>query len=157
MAILRWRPLSQGVERWDPFRDLSEIQSEMNRLFDSFFGRPGQGGGPERVWAPAIDMYETRDELVVQVELPGVNEKNVNVSITGDLLTIRGERHAADTANEGAYYRAERWYGKFERTIPLPFRVQVDKVKATFRDGVLSVKVPKAEEIKPREVKIDVM
>ena len=157
MALVRFRPFSSSV---DPFRDVSDIQSEVNRLFDSFFGRPNQvggSGGMERVWAPAVDMYETQDELVVTAELPGLNEKDIHLSITGDMLTLRGERGWNHEVKQESYYRGERWFGKFERTLPLPIPVQADKVKASYRDGVLTVTLPKAEEIKPKEIRIDVV
>jgi len=157
MALVRFRPFSSAV---DPFSGLSDIRSEMNRLFDGFFGRPsqvGQVGGMERVWAPAVDMYETKDELVITAELPGLNEKDIHLSITGDMLTIRGERRWDQEVKQENHYRSERWFGKFERTLPLPIPVQAEKVKASYRDGVLTVTLPKAEEIKPKEIKIDVV
>jgi HSP20 family protein len=153
MAIVRFRPFGTAV---DPFREFGEVQHEMNRLFDNFLGRGSQSGGMERVWAPAVDMYETKDELVVAAELPGLNEKDIHLSITGDMLTLRGERHWNQETKQDTYYRSERWYGKFERTLPLPVPVQADKVKASYREGVLTVKLPKVEEIKPKEIKIDV-
>ena len=153
MAIVRFRPFGNAV---DPFREFCDVQSEMNRLFDTFLGRTGQQGGMERVWAPAVDMYETKDELVVSAELPGLNEKDIHLSINGDMLSVRGERHWNQETKQDTYYRTERWYGKFERTLPLPMPVQADKVKASYRDGVLTVTLPKVEEIKPKEIKIDV-
>jgi HSP20 family protein len=144
------------VDRWDPFLGASDLQTEMNRLFDSFFGRPARVAVLERAWAPPVDMYETADELVMAVELPGVSEKDVSVSITGDVLTLRGDRPATGEVKREEYFRAERWFGRFERTLPLPIPVQVDKVKAAFKDGVLSIRLPKAEEIKPKEIKISV-
>jgi HSP20 family protein len=151
MAIVRFRPSV------DPLRDFSEIQSEMNRLFDGFFGRPSQmQGAMERVWAPALDMYETKDELVVTADLPGLSEKDIHLSITGDMLTLRGERRWDQAVKQESYFRGERWYGRFERAVPLPIPVQADKVKASYRDGVLIIKLPKTEEIKPKEIKIDV-
>jgi len=153
MAIVRFRPYGNVL---DPFRDFSEIQSEMNRLFDSFVGRPGHGGA-ERIWIPGVDMHETPDHLVVTMDLPGLNEKDISLSITGDMLVLRGERRANTEAKQDSYYRGERWVGKFERTLPLPIPVQADQVKASYRDGVLTVSMPKVEEIKPKEIKIDVM
>jgi len=153
MALVRFRPLGTAV---DPFRDVSDIQSEVNRLFDGFFGRPSQVGAMERVWAPAVDMYETKDELVVTAELPGLNEKDIHLSISGDVLTLRGERIWNQEVKQESYYRGERWFGKFERSVPLPMPVQADKVSASYRDGVLTVKLPKVEEIKAKEIKIDV-
>jgi HSP20 family protein len=151
MALIRFRPLPQAL---DVSRELTDIQSQMNRLFDDFLGQPAPP--MERVWAPAVDMYETKNEVVISAELPGLNEKDIHLSITGDLLTIQGERHSRDDVKDASHYRRERWFGKFERTLPLPVPVEAGQVKATYRDGVLTVRLPKVEAIKPREIKIDV-
>jgi HSP20 family protein len=157
MAMERWRPFG-GVDRWEPFRNLVDIQGEVNRLFDSLAGRP-MAGAPAagRPWLPAVDMHETKDDLVLRVEVPGVREKDVAVSITGDLLTIRGERRWDDESKDQKFLHVERVYGQFERMIQLPMAVQADKVKAAYRDGVLEIKLPKAEELKPREIKIEIL
>jgi HSP20 family protein len=152
MAIEMWRPFEVTVER-TPFRNLADLQSERNRMFDGVFDRPVT----ERAWAARCDLWETKDELVVAFDLPGVNEKDVNVSITGDLLTLRGERRRPDGAQDVTYHHVERAHGKFERSIQVPIPVQPDKVKASYRDGVLSVTLPKVEEVKPREIKIDIL
>ena len=155
MAVVRFR---HGGQPMDLARDLGDIQGEMNRLFDTFFGRPSQvGGGMERVWAPAVDTYETKDDVVIVADLPGLNEKDIHLSITGDVLTLRGERPWNDAVRQDNCYRVERWSGKFERSLPLPIPVQTGKVKAAYRDGVLTITLPKAEDIKPKEIKIDVM
>jgi HSP20 family protein len=109
------------------------------------------------MWMPVCDVWETKDDVVISVELPGVNEKDVNVSITGDLLTVKGERRWEQSAKDDSHHRLERAYGKFERTVQLPMPVQADKVTATYRDGILTVRLPKAEEVKPREIKIDIL
>jgi HSP20 family protein len=158
MAMIdRWHPYGTAVERWEPFRNANGIQGEMNRLFDSFFGRPATVAAGERMWAPLADMYETKDDLFVTLELPGVREKDVHVSITGDMLTVKGERRFESDAKDEGYYRLERVYGKFERSVSLPIPVQADKVKATYRDGVLEIRLPKVEEVKPKEIKIDLV
>ena len=155
MAIVRFRPFSQTV---DSFRDFGDMQGEVNRLFDNFLGRPAQQpGSMERVWAPAVDMYETKDALVVAAELPGLDEKDIHLSIIGDVLSVRGERQWNQEVKQESYYRGERWYGKFERSLPLPMPVQADKVTAKYRDGVLTITLPKVEEIRPKEIKIDVL
>jgi HSP20 family protein len=154
MAIVRFRPFGQAVE---PFRDFDDVQTEVNRLFDNFLGRPAQANGMERMWSPAVDMHETKDEVVVHAELPGLNEKDIHLSITGDVLSIRGERRWNEDVKREGYYRGERWYGKFERTLPLPVSVQADKVTAKYREGVLTITLPKVEEIKPKDIKIDVL
>jgi HSP20 family protein len=158
MAMERWRPFGfSTMDRWEPFR-VADIQTEVNRLFDNFFGRPVSGstsGG--RTWVPAVDMYATKDDLVVTLELPGVSEKDVAVSITGDLLTVKGERRFENQVKEQNLLHVERTYGKFERLIQLPMAVQSDRVKATYREGVLEIKLPKTEELKPKEIKIDIL
>jgi HSP20 family protein len=152
MALIRFRPFSQAL---DPSRELTDIQTQMNRLFDNFLGQPVTSGVMERAWAPAVDVYETKDAVVVTAELPGLNEKEIQLAITDDLLTIRGERHWSDEARGASHYRQERWFGKFERVIALPIPVDTGKVKATYRDGVLTVTLPKSDGLKPREIKID--
>ena len=157
MAITRWTPFGT-LERWDPFRGLGDIQNEMNRLFDNFSGRPAQmGAAGERMWLPAVDVRETKDDVVLSFDIPGMTEKDIQLSITGDLLTVKGERRLERDETQDTYHRVERVYGKFERTLQLATPVQTDKVKATYRDGVLEVTLPKVEEVKPREIKIDLM
>jgi HSP20 family protein len=152
LAIMgRWR-----IQRFDPFRELTDMQAEINRAFDAHFGVRLRTPVPERAWAPPLDVYETRDDLVVAVELPGVREKDIQLSMTGDVLSLRGQRGTAVEAREENYHRIERWSGAFERHIQLPVPVQADKIRASYRDGVLEVRLPKLEEVKPREIKIDV-
>ncbi len=153
MALIRFRPLSPVL---DPNLDRADIQTRMSRLFDNFLGQ-SHGAETERRWSPSVDMYETKNEVVISAELlPGLNEKDIRVSVTGDLLTIQGERQGNTDVKDGGHYRRERWFGKFARTLSLPLPVEIDQVKATDRDGILTVKLPKVEEIKPREIKIDV-
>jgi HSP20 family protein len=157
MAMERWRQFG-SADRWEPYR-VVDIQSEVNRLFDNFFGRPATAATPSgRAWVPAVDMHETANDLVLKVEMPGVRDKDVSVSITGDLLTIKGERRwSEDEGRDQKPLHVERVYGQFERVIQLPLAVQGDKVKATYRDGVLEITLPKAESLKPREVTIDIL
>ncbi len=152
MALVRFRSFSD-----DPFREVTDVQGQMNRLFDNLLGRPSPVPGMERMWAPPVDVYETKDELVVAAELPGLNQKDIHLSITGDVLTLKGERQWNPEVEPGSYYRNERWLGRFERTLPLPIPVQAGKVKATYRDGVLTVTLPKADEIKAKEIKIELV
>lgn len=154
--VERWRPFGT-VNGWEPFRNFVDIQGEVNRLLDTFAGRPMAGGPTARTWLPSVDMYETKDDLVLWVELPGVRERDVSVSITGDLLTIKGERRWDDESKDQTFLHVERVYGRFERLIQLPMAVRADKVKANYRDGVLEITLPKAEELKPREIKIDIV
>ena len=138
-----------AMVRWTPFGT--------SDLFDTFFGRPMNTAPVTRAWLPAVDMHETKDDLVLTVEVPGVSEKDVKVTINGDLLSIRGERRLDDEAKERQLLHVERVHGQFERLIQLPMAVQADRVRATYRDGLLQVTLPKAEELKPREVKIDIL
>jgi HSP20 family protein len=130
MAIERWRPFV-SVERWDPFRNMSDMQGEVNRLFDNFLGRPAAPatGSAVRTWAPVLDIHETKDELILNFELAGVTDKDVSLSITGDLLTLKGERTANRDVKDESVYHVERVYGKFERSVQLPMPVQADKLK----------------------------
>jgi HSP20 family protein len=156
MAMERGRPFATLMERGEPVRD---IQNEVNRLFDSFFGRSltSAMGTGSRAWMPIVDMYETKDDLLLNFELPGIREKDVSLSITGDVLTVRGERHFRQELEDERTYHIERAYGKLERSVPLPMPVQADRVTATYRDGLLEVKLPKAEELKSRDIKIDTL
>ncbi len=144
MALIRFRSFPGAL---DPTSELAELHG-------GFFGQPDRSA-IESLWAPAVDMYETQNEVVVSADLPGIEEKDIRVSITGDLLTIQGQRQAKEEVKDGGHYRREQWFGKFERTLTLPMAVETGQVKATYRDGVLSVKLPKAEEIKPKEIKIE--
>jgi len=145
----RWR-----IRGLDPFRELTDMQTEINRAFDAYFGpRPATR---ERTWAPAIDVYETRDDLVVAVELSGVREKDIHLSMAGDVLSLRGQRGGAADAREENYHRIERWSGPFERHVQLPIPVQADRIRASYRDGVLEIRLPKLPEVRPREIKIEV-
>ena len=150
MALIRFRPFAQDLSH-----DLTDIQTQMNRLFDNSVGQPTSYALAERVWAPAADMYETKNEVVITAEVPGLSEKDIHLSITGDLLTIQGERQWIGGVQDASHYRRERWFGKFERTFSLPMPVESGQIKATYRDGVLTVKLPKVEEIKPKEIKIE--
>jgi HSP20 family protein len=147
----RWRSW-----RFDPFRDLTDIQAEINRAFDAYFGVQPRTAAPERAWAPPVDVYETRDDLVVAVELPGVLEKDIHLTMTGDVLSLRGQRGIAAEAREENYHRIERWSGTFERHVQLPIPVQADRIRASYKDGVLEIRLPKLDEVKPREIKIEV-
>lgn len=140
------------MDRWG---NVSDIQTEVNRLFDNFFGRSVSAAGG--AWVPPVDLYETKDDLVVMMEVPGVRDKDVTVSIIGDLLSVKGERRLEHDVKEQQFLHVERVYGKFERLVELPIPVQTDKVKASYRDGVLEIKLPKTEEIKPKEIKVDIL
>jgi len=146
MNLIRWA---------DPRREVVTIQDEVNRLFDSLVNGSQLGGfGESRaLFAPPVDIQETPEEFILRADLPGVSQKDVKVSIMGDTITIRGERKQ-ETRN--GLHRLERAYGTFERSFTLGSAVRSDNIQATYRDGVLEVKVPKAEEAKVREVEVQV-
>ena len=148
MPIIRWTPAAP------PMRDLVTMHEEMNRLFDSAFGRPGVRAAFDFV--PVVDVAETPEQFVLSVDLPGVSQKDVKVHVMGDTITIRGERKQESTENEGSWLRCERTHGSFERSFTLGAPVRADQVKATCKDGVLEVRVPKAEEARLREVEVKV-
>jgi HSP20 family protein len=147
----RWR-----IHLLKPFREPTDLQTEIDDAFNAYFGIRPRTSAPERTWTPPIDVYETRDDLVVAVELPGVREKDIHLSMTGDVLSLRGERGIAAEAREESYHRIERWSGTFERHVQLPIPVQADRIRASYRDGVLEIRLPKLDEVKPREIKIEV-
>ena len=142
-----------NLMRWDPFDDMRGLRQRMDRLFGDFFS--------PRVltWEPAelgfaLDVYETDEALMVKGALPGVRPEEVDISVTGDVLTIKGETKSEEETNDGNYHRRELRYGSFARSIPLPTRVNHDKAEATFENGILTVTLPKAEEVKPKSIKI---
>jgi HSP20 family protein len=143
--------------RWEPVRELNTIQSEMNRLFNTFFDAPtGGNGGTLRRWVPAMDLVETDEEFVLRADLPGLSEKDVQIELEDRVLTISGERRAEHEERNEGYYRVERASGSFSRSLTLPEGIDPDSVKATFDKGVLEVRIPKPEQRKPRRVEISV-
>jgi HSP20 family protein len=140
------------LSRWDPFRDLMSIQSELNRLFGRTYA--GDGGTSVGAWAPAMDIYETQEKFVVHVELPGVEPDSVDVSVEDSTLTVRGERNFYDEVNEDSFHRVERRFGSFMRSLTLPQTADAEHVEASFDKGVLTIEVPKVEQAKPRKIQI---
>jgi HSP20 family protein len=140
-----------SIVRFDPFRDITSFRDDINRLFARSLG---EGVTGTHTWAPAVDVFETKDAVVLKAELPGLTAEDVDVEIDDNVLTVSGERTFKDTVEEGRYYRLERSYGKFSRSLTLPQGITADEVSATFTDGVLEVVVPKAEEVKPRKITI---
>lgn len=141
---------------WRPFRELSTLRDEMDRIFDRFFGEwpslePFRNG-----WTPSVDVSETQDNIVVKGEMPGMDPKDIQISLSDGLLTIKGEKKQEEEEKDENYHLLERRYGSFSRMIRLPHDVQADKVKASYKNGVLKVILPKSEEAKKKEVKIRV-
>jgi HSP20 family protein len=142
------------IVRWEPFRELSSLQTEMNRLFNTVVDSPGGNGGTMRRWMPAMDLLEDGDAFVLRADLPGMSEEDVNIELEDSTLTLSGERKAEQTSEEGGYYRVERASGAFSRSLTLPKGVDPEAVSARFDRGVLEVRIPKPAERKPRKIAI---
>jgi HSP20 family protein len=146
--------------RWEPVRELSSLQTEMNRLFNTFFDAPqtsreGNGGGARR-WVPAMDLVETDEHFVLRADLPGLSEEDVSIELEDNVLTVSGERKTEHEEKREGFYRVERSFGQFRRSLTLPDGVDPNGIGATFDKGVLQVRIPKPEERKPRRVAIQV-
>ena len=142
------------ISRWDPFRDLMSIQNELNRLFGRTYGGAEESAGTGAAWLPPLDVYETTDRFVVNVELPGVDPDSVEVSVEDSTLIVRGERHFYRDVAEDAFHRVERRYGPFARTLSLPQTADANAIEASFDRGVLTIEVPKAEAAKPKKITV---
>ena len=144
--------------RWEPARELQALQQEVNRLFGAAFdsGTVGNGEIPSRRWIPAMDLVEEEEHLVLRADLPGVEADSINVELQDNVLTIFGERAPEHQGQEGGYQLLERAWGAFSRSLTLPEGVDPESVQASFKNGVLEVRVPKPEERKPRRVAINV-
>ena len=144
-----------NLVRWEPFRDLISLREAMDRLFEESFVQP-RAGWPTLVGAGtlAVDVYETDDAVVVKSSIPAVKPEDVDVSITGDTLTIKGETKTEEEVKEENYIRRERRYGSFCRSLTIPLPVVADKAQAEFENGVLTLTLPKAEEVKPKAIKV---
>ena len=155
MVMERWRP-GRGLIPWRP---LSELE-EMERRFQDIFGRALLPAVWRRIptmemgWAPAIEVFEKEDKFMVKAELPGMKEEDIDISVVGDTLTIKGERKAESEVKEEDYYCCERSYGSFSRSIAVPSNVDAQKIEASYEDGVLEVSLPKTPEVKPKRISV---
>lgn len=138
--------------RWEPMREMMTLREAMDRLFDDAFTRPLSLTGSAAV--PAIDLYQTNDSVVVKAAMPGLKSEDVQISVTGDVLTLRGEFKQEEERKDATYHLREQRFGAFERSVLLPTEVQTDKAKADFENGVLTITLPKAEAVKPRTINI---
>jgi HSP20 family protein len=141
---------------WRPFGELTSLRREMDRLWDSFFGERPFPRIWEREWAPSLDVSETKNTFVVKAEVPGIDAKDVDISLSGDVLTIKGEKKQEREDKEEDYHLVERSYGGFSRSVRLPAEVESGKIKASYENGILKVILPKSEKAKAKEVKIKV-
>lgn len=155
MTIERRKP-EKGLTTWQPSREMEEI----GRRFEDVFGRPFLPGiwrvfpSEELVWAPAIDVLEEEDKFLVKVELPGVKEEDVNVTVAGGTLTIEGDKKAESEVKKKGYYYSETSYGSFSRSITIPSTVDVSKIEANYDKGVLEIALPKSPEVKPKKITV---
>ncbi|MCL5978683.1 MAG: Hsp20/alpha crystallin family protein [Nitrospirae bacterium] len=150
-----------SIVKWSPLKELEEMRKDMDRLFDEFFSpvtrrRRGWLKPEMGVIVPNIEMYDRKNEIVLKAELPGVSKEDIDLTITKDSLTLKGEIKKEEEIKEEDYYASERSYGSFTRTIALPAEVDSEKSKASFKNGVLEIVLPKREEAKPKEIKIEV-
>jgi HSP20 family protein len=143
------------IIRWEPFRGVATLQDQVNRLFNDVFERTGEESRLS-AWAPAVDIYETEHELVVKADLPEVDPKDLDIRVESNILTIRGERKFEKKVSEENYLRVERSFGSFTRSFTLANTVNPDAIKADYQNGVLTLTIPKREEAKPKQIKVNV-
>jgi len=150
--------MANWLARWDPFKELEEIRDS----FDKFFGRSLALKRSEpsifetTAWVPSIDMIDKKDSIVVKAEIPGVDKKNIKVTVSDGVLTIKGETKREEEEKKENYYYSERYYGSFSRSIELPVEVEKDKVKANYKDGILTITLPKSKEAESKETEISI-
>ncbi len=153
-SLTRWqRP---ELTTWPGFGRLTDLRDDIDRLFESPFGGLGRTSQWLSGWTPALDLYEDKDNLFVKMELPGMKREDIEVSLHEGSLSISGERQSEQKHQEAEVYRAERFFGRFQRTVTLPTPVAADKVKAEYRDGILTITLPKTEEAKPKHIDVNV-
>ena len=151
MSIIRYQ--APELNPWSSFDRLPTLRDELNRLFD--FAFPTRDSGLVGGWTPALDVYDEKDSFVVKVELPGLKKEEIDISLHDGVLTVSGERKHERESKDGAF-RSERYFGRFQRSVTLPARVNAGDVKASYKDGVLSIELPKSEEAKPRQIAVSV-
>lgn len=143
------------LSRWEPFRGVGSLQEQINRVFDDVVGRTTDESALS-TWVPAVDIYETEHELVVKADLPDVDPKDLDIRVENNLLTIHGERKFEKKVSEENYLRVERSYGTFSRSFSLSNSVNPEAIKADYQNGVLTLSIPKREEAKPKQIKVNV-
>ncbi len=137
-----------AIIRWDPFREMTSVQNQFNRLVDQMWG------GRQESWLPAVDVFDNKDAVVVKAELAGMDPDDIQIEVEDNVLTVKGERRFEETVDEERYYRVERRYGSFQRSLALPQGVKPDDISASYEDGILVITVPKVEEEKPKRIEV---
>ena len=145
----------RNISRWEPFRGAQTLQDQINRLFGEVFDRSTQESNLS-TWAPPVDIHENEHELIVKADLPGMDPKDLDIRVENNILTIRGERKFEERANEKNSLRVERAYGSFSRSFSLANTVNSEAIKADYQNGVLTLTIPKREEAKPKQIKVNV-
>lgn len=146
-----------GITRWEPFKDMFSLRDEIDRLFNNFFQRvPEERAEPQGIWYPSLDIEESKDNIKVIAELPGMKKEDIKLTVTEGELVIQGERKFEKEEKDKTYHRIERSYGKFKRTITLPTKIETDKAQATYEQGILIITIPKSEKAKPKEIGITI-
>jgi HSP20 family protein len=147
--------MSPDIMEWRPFREVTRLRREMDRLWDDYFGAGRRALRPlQAEFAPAVDVKENAEAVVVKAEVPGMDAQDINISVTGDVLTIKGEKKSEREEKEENYHLVERSYGSFSRSLAMPAAVDMDKIEAKYDKGVLTVTCPKKEEVKPKAIEI---
>jgi len=146
--------MTKAIARWDPLREMVSLRDAMNRLFEDSFVRPAAWPMPFDGTSVAVDMIDGKDDVIVTASVPGIKPEDLDITLTGDTLTIRGEFKSEDKREDASVIRQERRFGAFERSLSLPTQVVADKARAEFENGVLTLTLPKAEEVKPKSIKV---
>jgi len=146
--------------RWDAFHDVSALQSRMNKIFEDTLGKPLAESGGEHlatgVWTPAVDISETAEKIVMKAEVPGIPQEEIDIQVSGGVLTLKGERSFQKEDKAASYHRVERAYGQFVRSFALPASIDAEKIAASYDAGVLTIDLPKREETKPKQIHVKV-
>ena len=137
-----------AIIRWDPFREMTQVQSQFNRLEDQVWG------GRQESWMPAVDVFDTKDAVVLKAELAGMDPDDIEIEVEDNVLTITGERKFEERVDDARYYRVERRFGSFQRSLALPQGVKPEEIQAAYEDGILEVRVPKAAAEQPRRIEV---
>ncbi len=153
MALIRFKP-EREASTWTPFRDFVNMQQEVGRVFDSLFTGVDGDGNFVTSWWPRADVVENNEAYVIKAELPGISKNDVKITLHENVLTIKGEKKQEKEEKDRNFHRVERSYGSFERSFTLPSGVKDDKIEAAYKDGILTITLPKAEEAKPKEIEV---
>lgn len=144
-----------ALARWNPFQEMATLREKMDRLFEEMWRDPFfSGWDVGRPWTPALDFSETKDDYIVRLEAPGVKQDDIEVTLQNNVLTIQGKRERSEEHKDETVHRVERVYGSFSRSLTIPSGVKVDDISATYKDGILEIRLPKSEESKPKKIEL---